>query len=431
MTVAAPAGNIPAPLPRAAWTCVLLLLAASFLSFWFQTTPVRLATSDDVLFQKIARQGYAAEYLATIAREQGRFLYCTPLYRFALFSPYTVTTPWVFGLLRTVACYAQITLAATLAARVMQSAPFGALVALLLASLLHLPDTFFLVLSFPPAWIGFSALLGALHSHLSYLRRPGIVSGLLTGILYLLAALMHDVFVVFLPLFAVMSWLQEKPRMWRTLGQTVLPVAVALTYLLVHRGFAREFPSAYEGTQFSLDPVVAAKVLLRQMIGIIPGFELVVHRLPAGTTGPLFRSLPAIAQTVGALPGRYWLLALGTAGVITWLYWECLRSPMPRTRLWPWALSIACLANLPIAFSVKYQVFILHREFPYGYACLSFYFAGVAAAAALVWLGRCLPEGGRARCLLSFAFGGTALALGLSALASNHRILQILLEKYN
>jgi hypothetical protein len=429
VTAIAPTGNTSLPLPRAVWIGLLLLLAGGFLTFWFQTIPVRLATSDDVLFQQVAREGHAAEYLADIARQQGRFLYCTPIYRFALFFPYLVQAPWLFSLLRTAAFYMQIALAATLAARVMRSTAFGALVALLLAGTLHIPDTFFLLLSFPPAWIGFAALLGALHCHLTFVRQPGLLSGLLAGVFYLLAALMHDVFIVFLPLFFVLSCLQGKPQVLRLLRQNLIPLAVALAYVAVYRGFAREFPSSYEGTQFSLDVPLAAKVLLRQLVGIVPGFELVVHRVPADTTGPLFRPLADIGQTLGALPAPCWLLALGFSAMAAWLCGLCLRAPRPQA--WPWllALGFACLANLPIALSVKYQVFILHREFPYGYACLSFYFAVVATVGALLWFAGFLPEAGRRR--LPLACGGVTLACCVSALASNQRILQILLAKYN
>lgn len=417
------------PLPRPAWIALLLVLAWSFGHFWIQTMPVRVATGDDVRFQKIATQGTGEAYTTDIAGNEGRFIYGTPVYRFVLFSLYEVGNPWVFSLLRAIAFYVQVGLAAWLAARVTQSTAFGALLALLIVGTLHIPDTFFQLLSFPPIWLGFAALLGALHAHLSYLHRRQWASGLLAGVLYLLALLMHDVFVVFLPLFLALGWLRERPR-WRDLPrQHLIPLAVAVAYVAVHRGFAREFPSAYEGTQFSLNFPVAAKVLLRQLIGVTPGFELLVQRLPEMTAGPLFREPAAVVQTIRALPWPHWLLALVTAGTSALMFWHCRRTPALRTGLWPWALGFAGLANLPIAFSVKYQVFILHREYPYGYAYLSFYFLCVAAIGALVWLGRHLPPGIPSR-VLAAAFGGGVFALGVSALASNQRILQILVEKY-
>lgn len=420
----------PSSLVRPAWIGLLVVLAWSFLHFWVQSTPVRLATTDDVRFQQIASRGGGAAYTTDIAGNEGRFLYATPIYRFALFGPYQLSDPWCFSLLRAAGFYVQLGLAAWLAARVLQSAAFGALVALLLAGTLHIPDTFFLLLSFPPSWLGFSALLGALHCHLTHARQRSWASGLLTGVLYLLAALMHDVFIIFLPLFVALSLLQGRPR-WLDLPRlNLIPGIVALAYVAVHRGFAREFPSAYEGTQLSLNFVVAAKVLLRQLVGIVPGFELLVQRLPANTAGPLFRETPAVFQTLGALSWSHWLLAFATAGALTVVFRQCLREPSLRPGLWPWALAFACLPNLPIAFSVKYQVFILHREYPYGYAYLSFYFLVVALAAALLWLGRCLPAG-RAPLALTVAFAGTSLAMCLSALAANQRVLQVLLEKYN
>jgi hypothetical protein len=175
---------------------------------------------------------------------------------------------------------------------------------------------------------------------------------------------------------------------------------------------------------------VAAKVVLRQMVGIIPGFELLVNRPPAETAGPLFRRVSEVTASLAGVPWPDALLGLGTALALTTAYAGCLRTPLPRSRLWPWALGFAGLANLPIAFSAKYQVFILHREYPYAYAYYSFYFAGVAAMAGLVWLGQGVAAG-RGRHLLVGAFGLGSMILGFSALASNRRVLQLLLQKYN
>ena len=430
MTAAPTAGDASTPLPRSVQIGLLLVLAASFLHFWIHTSPVRLATSDDVAFQEVADQSQAADYLAVNARGQARFFYSTPIYRYALFSPYEVRNAWTFGLLRAVGYFAQIGLVAWLAARVMQSATFGAIVALLLVGTLHLPLTFYLVLSFPPSWIGFSALLGALHCHHTYLRRPAGWSGLMTGGLFLLAVLMHDVFIIFLPVFFALAWLQRKTGLPSLVRWNVGPATVAVAYVGVHRYFAREFPSAYAGTQFSPDFVVAAKVLVRQLIGVTPGFELLVNRVPADTTGPLFRDLPAIRETLGTLAWADGLLALVTALALAGALNFCLCAPLPRARLWPWALGCACLANLPIALSAKYQVFILHREYPYGYAWFSFCFLGLASAGALIHFGQRLPAG-RLRRWFSTGICAGVFLLCLSALASNHRVLQILRERYN
>ena len=406
------------------------VLAAAFLHFWIHTTPVRLATPDDVEFQAVVDQGNATEYLATHAREQGRFLYCTPIYRFALFSFYEVRDAPVFSLLRTTALFAQIALTAWLTARVLQSAALGTALALLLAGTLHIPITYYLVLSFPPIWIGFSAVLGALHCHYTYLHRPGFLSGLMAGLLFLLALMMHDVFVIFLPLFIGLSVLQGK-LLWRSLlSRNIIPLAVAFAYVAVHRRFAAEFPSSYAGTQFSWDLLLATKVLLRQLIGVIPGFELFVNRVSAETTSPLWRELPAVIGTLGLLTWFDLLLALGLALAVADTFQTGLMEPSPHAGLWPWALGFACLANLPIALSAKYQVFILHREFPYEYAWFSYFFLGIATVSILAWRGQRIPAG-RNRRLLVVTVGTMTFLLCLSALASNHRVLHFLQERLN
>lgn len=409
---------------------VLVALAAIGLNFWHETGPVRLATPDDVAFQAVADHGNVDAYLALNAREQGRFLYCTPLYRFVLIPPYALQPRWLFGVLRTTAFLAQIGLVAWLAARVLRNPAAGWIVALALAGTLHLPQTFYLVLSVPPMWLGFPALLGALHFHLTALHRPHWAPGFLAGLLFLLAMLMHDVFVVFLPLFPALAWL-ERADGWRgLLRANLVPVAVALAYVVAHRSFAREFPTAYDGTQFSLNVVSATQVVVRQLVGVIPGFELVVNRPTAGTGSPLWRELPDVLATFRLITGIDLLVAAGTALGVTVALRHALAMPTPRARLWPWAVAAAVLATLPIAFSAKYQVFIMHREFPYGYAWFSFCFLGVAAVGILLQLGgRFAP--GRNRLVFSNAAGAGTFLLNVSALASNHRVLQVLAHTYN
>lgn len=391
--------------------------------------PVRFANSDDVAFQAVASRGDRAEYLAGNARHQGRFYFVTPVFDQVLLPLYDVPQAWLFSLLRTLAFSAQVGLATWLAARVMQSAVFGIMVALMLVGTLHIPPTFFLLLSFPPGWIGFCALLGALHCHYSYLSRPGMLNGLMTGILYLLAALMHEVFVVFLPMFFALSLLQQKSDWRRQLRLNTGPLTVAVGYAAAYLLFAWQFPSAYAGTRFSPDFIAAAKVVLRQLIGVTPGFELFVNRPPAETAGPLFRGSADILATMAAVPWPEILLGLGTAFALILAFNHCLRAAPPRARYWPWALGFACLANLPVAFSVKYQVFIFHREYPYAYAYYSFYLLCVAAGGALVCVGRRV-SGGIGRRVLVSGFGLVAIALCYSALASNRRVLQLLLQKY-
>jgi hypothetical protein len=418
-----------AKMPRVAWIALGLLTLLCFVHFWWETTPVRLANPDDVAFQA-ASHGDRAAYLDNNGHSQGRFYFLLPLFRYVFFRPCDVTQPWAFSLIRAVAFFTQVGLAAWLAARVMQSAIFGVTLVLFLVGTLHIPPTFFLLLSFPPSWLGFSALLGALLCHCEYVRQPRLLTGLLTAILYLLATLMHEIFVIYLPLFFAVSLLRERCGWRRPLHDNIGPIAVAVSYVAVYLLFATRFPSSYDGTRFSANFTAAGQVVFRQMTGIIPGFELVVNRPSAETAGPLFRDAAEITSTMAGVTWPGVLLAIGTALGLTYAFSHCLRASLPRARYWPWALGFACLANVPIAFSAKYQVFIFHREYPYAYAYYSFFFLGVAIIGALVCLGRRVPEGTGRRLVIGL-FGLVAIALCYSAVASNHRVLQILQHRYN
>jgi len=395
-----------------------------------RTTPVRLANPDDVVFQGLVDEKTVATFTTENARSQARFYFATPLYRYALTSFYEIRQPWVFSLLRTAALFTQIGLAGGLLARVSRRPAWGATLALFILATLHIPLTFYPVLSYPCDWLGFTAVLIALHFHCSHLARPSLLTGLLTGVFFLLGCLMHEIFILCLPLFPAMSWLQLNAGRPGRLRANFTPLATALAYLAVYLLFARRFPSTYEGTHFSADLTAAGQVVVRQMAGIMPGFELLVLRLSPETNGPLFRGLPEIVQTVGQIPWADLLLGLLESLTLAALLMHCARHTTPLMHRWPWALGFAAFLNLPIAFAQKYQVFILHREFPYAYAFYSSFFVSFVLIATGVWCIRRL-SGVLDRRLIQGFLGLTTAALCLSAMASNHRVLQILQNKFN
>lgn len=418
-------------LSRRAWFTLAFVCALAFVHFWVRSTPVRLATTDDVVFQALADEGTTETFTTENARSQARFYYGTPLFGPALSGLYEIRTPWLFSLLRTAALFAQIGLAGWLLARVTRVPALGAALGLLILATLHVPRTFYPVLSYPFDWLGFIAVLGALHLHLSFVRRRGALTGCLAAVLFLLACLMHEIFVLFLPLFAVLSWLQPAGGWFARLRTALGPGAVAAGYVTVYLLFSRQFPTTYDGTQFSLNLVSAGQVLVRQMIGILPGFELVVQRLVPGTPAPLFRTGPEVAESLRALPRWDLLVALTKAAALTGLLLRCSRHIPPVLRLWPWALVFAVWLNLPIAFSAKYQVFIMQREFPYAYAFYAFFFLCLALLGAVTQGLQLLLTGHRGPRLVAALLGLVTTVLCVSAAASNHRVMQFLAQKYN
>jgi hypothetical protein len=425
-----PVESAPA-LPRRAWLAFATVCALAFLHFWISTMPVRFSNNDDLVFQKLADEDTTHVFMVDNAASQARFYFCTPLFGVALSGLYEISTPWLFSFLRTAAIFAQIGLAGWLLARVTAVPALGAALGLMILATHHVPLTYYPVLSYPFDWLGCIAALGALHFHLSYVRKPAALAGCGAAVLFLIACLMHEIFVLFFPLFMAVSWLQPGGNWAIKLRATLGPVVVAAAYVSVHALFSRQFPSTYDGTQFSFNPIPAGQVVIRQLIGIVPGFELVVHRLSErNTTGPLFREIPAILETLRNLRPWDYVLGLLEAITLSALLLHAARTIPPLMRLWPWGLALAAWFNVPIAFSVKYQVFILHREFPYAYAFYSFFFLCLAILGAttqgLHWAaGRLEPR------VLAGIVGLGAALVCLSALASNQRVFQVLVEKYN
>ena len=417
-------------LSRRAWFVLTMVFALSFVHFWVRTIPVRLANPDDVSFQGVTDENTVAAFTSRNALEQGRFYFESPVFGWLFSAHYKVHQPWLYSLIRAGALFTQIGLAGWQLARITRRPAWGATLALFILSTLHIPLTFYPVLSYPNFWIGFTAVLTALHFHLSYLLRPGLVTGILTGACFLLAGLMHEFFLVFLPLLLALAWLRPHPGWSGWLRANLVPLVTAGGYAVVFALFAREFPTHYAGTQFSSAIYPAGQVVVRQMAGIVPGFELLIRRLPPETTGPLLRDLPEIIRTVTGIPWPDLLLGLVEAATLTGLLLHCARHPPSLGRHWPWALVFAAFLNLPIAFSQKYQIFILHREFPYAYAFYSYFFLCLALIAAPDW---CLrrQSGSFNHRLLPSLVGLVIAALCLSAMASNYRVLQILQQRYN
>jgi hypothetical protein len=416
--------------PRRTWIILTAVFALGFVHFWIRSTPVRLANTDDAVHQRLTDENGVAQWTIDNARSQGRFYFATPLVAGSLNVLYEIRNPWLFSLLRTMALFLQIGLAGWLLARVAHSPAWGAALSLFIMGTLHVPQTFYPILSFPGHWIGFCAVLAALHLHYTYLHRPGLLTGIATGALLLQGCLMGEIFVLFLPLFLSLSLLQPNPNWRHRLQANLAPLVTATGYVAVYLLFSRQFPSTYDGTRFSADLSLAGQVVLRQMIGIAPGFELLVRRQPAETGGPLFRELSEIVQTVTLIPWQDLLLALVEAFSLTGLLLHCSRHLPPLIHRWPWALCFAAFLNLPIAFSVKYQVFILHREFPYVYAFYSFFFLSLTVIAGASFGIRRLSRTGH-RMLSAGLLGLLITTLCLSAMASNHRVLQILMQKFN
>ena len=145
-----------------AWVALAIIFALGFVHFWVRTTPVRLANPDDAVIQDIADTNRLELFARGNALDQARFHFATPLWGYTLTAPYKVHSPAAFSLLRALAWFAPFGLAGWLVARATRNPAWGAAVAFGLMSLLHIPPTFYAVLSYPPFWVGFCGVLAAL-----------------------------------------------------------------------------------------------------------------------------------------------------------------------------------------------------------------------------------------------------------------------------
>jgi hypothetical protein len=406
---------------------VFFAYSASCLLFCWQSADVRFSNTDDVAFETAARSGRAEQYLINNAESQARFYFATPVYRHLLLSPYCIESPLVFSGVRGVLFYVQAGLLGWLAARLWGNAPLGAAVSFLIVSTLHIPATFFPVLSYFAMSAGFVALLIALHSYLSWLRRGSPFAAVLAAVSLLFSCLSLELFALFLPAFAFLAWTERGQKWSSAVAALLAPAVVVVLFLATYAAFAREFRSSYPGTQITFDPAAAAGILFRQLVGVIPGFEMVVHRLPEGHSGPLFRPLAEILADI-SMGGEELCIGLAHGILTVWLIRAAWRKrSRPIASDWPALIILGMLANLPLLFSVKYQTFIFQRQFPYIYAFYSFCLFAWAFAAIMVWLADYTP---RLRRVLASAVSISIIALCVSAQLSNARTLAALKSKY-
>ncbi len=414
-------------LPLAVQRLLLACFVLTFVAFVHQTAPVRLAHFDDANANQLIHRDEMVGAMVPTAQLQGRFYLAAPGH-FWPYEIYRIHSPLAFATLRAALFFAEIGLLGWLCGRVARNAALGWMVALLAGAALHLPPTFFAVLSYPTMAVGFISLLAGLHFYLSYLRRGSALCALFSGLLLLHAGFFLDLFMVFLPVFFALSW-HEGRRSLRSLARSATaPVTAAVAYLAAYGLFAMVHPSTYAGTTWSLDPGAAATSLMRQTLSVIPGYELFAHRTYPAGAGPWLKSTSEIRAAFAATPRWAWGLAL-LQGLSLWAL--VVHAPRSRTvSLGVMAVALACalLANLPMSLTERYQIWAYHREFPYIYS----FYAYCALIALFVFAAqRFLAHSARTRPAFSIALAVLGFVLFISAAASNAHTLALLGEWHN
>lgn len=421
MTASTP--NPPAAVQRLLLACFVL----TFVAFVHQTAPVRLAHFDDANASQLIQRNEMVGAMVPGAQLQGRFYLAAPGH-FWPYEIYRIDSPLGFATLRAALFFAEIGLLGWLCGRVSRNAAAGWMVALLGAAALHLPPTFFAVLSYPTMAVGFISLLAGLHLHLSYLRRGSALCALFSGLLLLHAGLFLDLFMVFLPVFFALSW-HEGRRSLRSLARSLTgPLAAASAYLAAYSLFAVVHPSTYAGTTWSLDLGAATTSLTRQTLSVIPGYELLAHRTYPAGSGPLLKSAGEVRAVLAATPAWAWGLAF-LQGLSLWtLVVHATRGRTVSLRVMAVALACALLVNLPMSLTERYQIWAYRREFPYIYS----FYAYAALTAFFVFAAQhLLARSARLRPAFSLGFTAVGLALFISASASNAHTLNLLRAWHN
>lgn len=401
-------------LNRGLWLLFSLTMLISFVAFSRAIAPLTSTNVDDLALRKALATNQQATHWMDNARTEGRFYFATPVFQYLAVFPYRLDRT-SFALLRAALLFAQAGLGGTLIGRLLHNSVLGAAIALAIVAGLHVPPTFFPVLSYPVMGFGFVALLLALHAHLSYLRDGRLVYAITAPVLFGISCLCQEMFVVFTPLFLLLGHQSERGGWTKVIRMSLPVLGVAVAYVGIYAAFAWAFPSQYDGTRISLDVHRAVAVLLRQSVGVFPSFELVMNR---ESTGSLLRSAAAISVLAGRTPvAEYALGALQSITAAWMIFHASLRCDIQH-RYWILPLILAFLVNVPIAFSERYQVFIYHHQFPYVYAFYSFCLLMTATVVLFAMVAR---QGRLARSLI---FSAVAVAC-VSAKVSNHHVFAV------
>lgn len=184
---------------------VLLAIAATCYQFVDSTRGVRLANSDDYFRQSLVNDGSISAHLLDEGAAQGRFNFATPLYQVPWLL-YRIESPVGFSLARAALYFASITVTCIWLWRAVSNGHFALLFGLVAVAALHLPPGFYPVLSYPAMPLALTALAGAMLAQLRYARTGGFAPGATSGVMFLVACLLADVFLIYAPLVVAQAW---------------------------------------------------------------------------------------------------------------------------------------------------------------------------------------------------------------------------------
>lgn len=385
--------------------CAVLCVLFSLVCLFDLLSPVIAGNVDDADFLCAVAEAGVRKALVGLDLSLGRFY--AELKFTVLGWAYLSASPWWIGAWRFGIACLQLGFGGLLVSRLLGDARWGLLLVLLLTGWACYVPTYHLLVSYPQVGLGFVFVEV---SWLLWLRGVGSDSSSFRGaavVFFALSLLMHEVFLCFLSVHALLALREVGLRGLRHLWA---PLLVALAYCLLflataHQG--RLGGASYGGTELSLHLPAVLRSLAVQGLSSLPGAELVIDRgAPHFLVAPSLRCI-AHSTTID------WVLGVWTGLVCAGLLAGLWRKPGGRATP-VGSLASAGLAFMPslmISLTPKYQVWSHHRIFPYIYAAFGAGFFILALLWLLSWAGRQVAGRARLRRLVPWVF-----ALGVSTL---------------
>ncbi len=402
-------------LSRFVWCISALWFCAFLIHFSILTEPIRFANSDDALYQRVVDAQKSWDHSMRVGRQQARFY--MPVAYGPIASLYSVRNPTLFSAIRASLLGLELLSGALLIAALTRSRGFALGVTLIFALTLPINLPFNLLLSYPQIGLGF--VLFTLTGAAALQERQSWLTCVVSAAGTLAACSVNEVFLV--PTLLGTALLLRNDR--RVRPATAGIALAVFGYLLVYFIFRYAHPSMYGGTEFSLNPAEYVHTLLCQIAGTLPGFELAVHRY-GFDGGATWKSPGQIAHLLTNISVTdLTLLVSGTALLLAILPQI---QPVPRTLgVAAGSVLLAVSFLLPLAGTIKYQIWTHLRQFPYAYALYTSYFLLIGGF--LLWnRARERLNPGRPRQLVTTALVLVIALASWAASASNENVLRAL-----
>jgi hypothetical protein len=379
--------------------------------FSLETSAIRHANSDDVIYDAIAREHTVWSWGLTGAQEQGRFYWPLALGVIAAF--FSLDNNLLLACARVLLVLSNVAIVSLLVARLFRNDHLGIGVGIIQLLLLQVPLTFYGILSSPQVGIGFLLTGVVLYWLLGQNRSTG--AALLTGSLALAACCLNECFVPVLLLSAAIGTVFSERR--RMAAAVLLAIVL---YLVAYLTFRYLHPTAYEGVQLSFSLAGWLRAATRYTLSTIPGVELLLNR-HGFHEGPLLKSSAEVWQIVRStrVVSIAWILAGVVLLVRIWGRSTPATSARNHVAFLALLFAIGFCFVLPMIMTSKYQIWSSQRQYPYLYSLYFWYFACAGLVCALH-----VPRSVRRP--LNAALVVVLLLASVATWSSNHFVFRVL-----